>query len=407
MDELSNTKKKYVNRYVAGFATVMVVMMFIAGYVVGGSFNNNSSSGLSPSTINNLQQQIDTLKQQSTSEEYQNITYLYNNVSLAQIYDNTRESVVVVYGIVNSYSFFGPTSSEVQGSGFVYDYNNQMVIITNKHVVADAANITVTFSNGDSYPATVIGADAYSDLAVLSVQASADEFHPIEIISSNELEVGDPVIAIGSPFGLSGTLTTGVVSQLGRTIQDSTAGNFPIANIIQTSVPINPGNSGGPLLNYHGEVIGITTAIIQDSNGLGFAIPSETLLREIPALITTGSYNQHAWLGVSGVDMKYSTAHEMGVNVTYGWLLTQVTRGGAADNAGLKGGTDQVDINGEWVTIGGDIIIAVDGTRIVNGDSFMSYIDEHTVPNQTITLTVVRNHQTFDIPVVLGQRPAN
>lgn len=407
MDELSNTKKKYVNRYVAGFATVMVVMMFIAGYVVGGSFNSNSSSGLSPSTINNLQQQIDTLKQQSTSEEYQNITYLYNNVSLAQIYDNTRESVVVVYGIVNSYSFFGPTSSEVQGSGFVYDYNNQMVIITNKHVVADAANITVTFSNGDSYPATVIGADAYSDLAVLSVQASADEFHPIEIISSNELEVGDPVIAIGSPFGLSGTLTTGVVSQLGRTIQDSTAGNFPIANIIQTSVPINPGNSGGPLLNYHGEVIGITTAIIQDSNGLGFAIPSETLLREIPALITTGSYNQHAWLGVSGVDMKYSTAHEMGVNVTYGWLLTQVTRGGAADNAGLKGGTDQVDINGEWITIGGDIIIAVDGTRIVNGDSFMSYIDEHTVPNQTITLTVVRNHQTFDIPVVLGQRPAN
>jgi S1-C subfamily serine protease len=406
MNELSNTKKSYVNRYVAGFATIMVVMMFIAGYVVGGSLNSNTSSGVSTSAINNLQQQIDTLKQQRTNEKYQNISYIYSNVSLAQIYDNTRASVVVVYGIVNSYSFFGPTSSEVQGSGFVYDNNNQMVIITNKHVVADAANVTVTFSNGDSYPATVIGADAYSDLAVLSAQAPSDEFHPIEIVSSNGLEVGDPVIAIGSPFGLSGTLTTGIVSQLGRTIQDSTAGNFPIANIIQTSVAINPGNSGGPLLNYQGEVVGITTAIIQNSNGLGFAIPSTTILREIPALITTGTYNQHAWLGISGTDMKYSIAHEMGVNVTYGWLLTQISHGGAADKAGLKGGTDQVNINGEWVTVGGDIIIGVDGTRIINGDSFMSYIDEHTVPDQTITLTVVRNHQTLDIPVVLGHRPA-
>ena len=405
MNELSNPKKNYLNRYVAGFATIMVVMMFIAGYVVGGSFNSNSSGGLSSTTINSLQQQIDTLKQQRTDEVYQNITYLYNNISLAQIYDNTRASVVVVYGIVNSYSFFGPTSSEVQGSGFVYDYNNQMVIITNKHVVADAADITVTFSNGDSYPANLIGSDAYSDLAVLSVQAPAEEFRPIEIVSSQGIQVGDPVIAIGSPLGLSGTLTTGVVSQLGRTIQDSTAGNYPIANIIQTSVPINPGNSGGPLLNYHGEVIGITTAIIQNSNGLGFAIPSTTILRELPALISTGAYTQHAWLGVSGTDMKYSTAHEMGVNVTYGWLLTQITRGGAADIAGLKGGTDHVAISGEWVVIGGDIIIAVDGTRIINGDAFMSYIDEHTLPNQTITVTIVRNHQTLDIPVILGQRP--
>ena len=170
-------------------------------------------------------------------------------------------------------------------------------------------------------------------------------------------------------------------------------------------MPINPGNSGGPLLNYHGEVIGITTAIIQNSNSLGFAIPSTTLLRELPTLISTGTYNLHASLGVSGTDMKYSTAREMGVNVTYGWLLTQITRGGAADKAGLKGGTDQVSINGEWVIVGGDIIIAVDGTRIINGDAFMSYIDEHTVPNQTITLTIIRNHQTLDISVILGQRP--
>lgn len=406
MNELSTTKKKYINRYIAGIATIMIVMMFIIGYVVGGSLGNTTiSSGVSSTTNDNLQQQIDALKQQPTSEANQTITYLYDNVSLAQLYDNVKNSVVVVYGVVNSYSFFGAMSSEVQGSGFVYDYNNQMVIITNKHVVADASNITVTFSNGDSYPATVIGSDAYSDLAVLSIQAPTTEFSPIKIVSSSSLSVGDPVIAIGSPFGLGGTLTTGIVSQLGRTIQDSTAGNFPIADIIQTSVPINPGNSGGPLLNDNGQVIGITTAIIQNSNGLGFAIPSTTILREIPALVTTGNYSQHAWLGISGVDMMYSIAKELGVNVTYGWLIAQVTQGGAADKAGLKGGTQQVSINGEGIVTGGDIIIAVDGTRVIDGDTLMSYLEEHATPNQTITLKIVRNHQVLDIPVVLGQRP--
>jgi S1-C subfamily serine protease len=313
--------------------------------------------------------------------------------------------VVVITGLIEQYSFFGMQYSTVQGSGFVYEYDNQMVIITNKHVVDDATNITVTFSNGDGYPATVIGSDAYSDLAILSLQAPSTEFHPLEIVSSSSLEVGDPVVAIGSPFGLGGTMTNGIISQLGRTIQDSVAGNFPIANIIQTSVPINPGNSGGPLLNYQGEVVGITTAIIQNSNGLGFAIPSNTILREIGSLVTTGTYTQHSWLGIAGDDMTYAIAHAMGVNVTYGWLITQVTNGGAADNAGLTGGNQQVRMNDEWVVIGGDIIIAIDGTRIINGDTLMSYLEEHTVPHQTINFTIVRNHQILTIPIELGQRP--
>ncbi len=168
----------------------------------------------------------------------------------------------MITGYVLQYSFFGRQYSGVQGSGFVYEYDNDMVVITNKHVVNEAENITVTFSNGNGYPATVIGSDAYSDLAVLSVDAPLEEFQPLEITSSSTLEVGDPVVAIGSPFGLGGTMTTGIISQLGRTIQDSVAGNFPIANIIQTSAAINPGNSGGPLLNYQGKVVGITTAII-------------------------------------------------------------------------------------------------------------------------------------------------
>jgi S1-C subfamily serine protease len=281
-----------------------------------------------------------------------------------------------------------------------------MVVITNKHVVNDAENVTVTFSNGNGYPATVIGSDAYSDLAVLSVEAPTGEFQPLTIISSSTLEVGDPVVAIGSPFGLGGTMTTGIISQLGRTIQDSVAGNFPIANIIQTSAAINPGNSGGPLLNYQGEVVGITTAIIQNSNGLGFAVPSNTILREIESLIMTGSYDQHPWVGISGTDMTYAIAQTLGVDVTYGWLITQVTDGGAAAQAGLQGGNEQVQVIDEWVIIGGDIIIAVDGTRIINGDTFMSYLEEHTTPNQTITMTILRNAQIHDIPVVLKQRPS-
>lgn len=160
------------------------------------------------------------------------------------------------------------------------------------------------------------------------------------------------------------------------------------------------------MLNYQGEVIGITTAIIEDSNGLGFAIPSNTILREIESLIKTGSYTQHSWLGISGADMSYSIAQAMKVDVTYGWLITQITSGGAADKAGLNGGDQQVRINGERVTIGGDLIIAVDGTRVINGDSLMSYLEEYTKPNQIITVTIVRGDQTLDVPVELGTRPA-
>ena len=403
MYEIEPPKRKWKNGYIAGFIALAIVAMFIVGYIAGGSLNSSATT----STNNTIQQQVGNPSSETTNEEIHNITYYYNTTNLAQLYDSARDSVVVITGVISQYSFFGMQYSTVQGSGFVYEYQNNMVVITNKHVVNSATNITVTFSNGDGYPATVIGSDAYSDLAVLSVQAPSSEYTPLEIVSSSTLQVGDPVVAIGSPFGLGGTMTTGIISQLGRTIQDSVAGNFPIANIIQTSVPINPGNSGGPLMNYEGEVIGITTAIIQNSNGLGFAIPSNTILKEIDSLINQGTYTQHSWLGISGDDMGYALAHAMGVNVTYGWLITQVTNGGAADNAGLQGGNQQVRVGDQWVVIGGDILIAVDGTRVINGDTFMSYLEENTVPHQIINLTIIRNHQSLTIPVELGQRPAN
>jgi len=394
-------KKKKNGTILTILIVIFIVATFLAGYLVGGSLSEKMAS----TEINELQHQIGILQNKHDNEEFQNITYIYDDVSLSELYEEVRDSIVVINGFVPYYSFFGTQYAKTQGSGFVYEFDDEMVIITNNHVVNDATDLIVTFSNGNAYPAIIIGSDAYSDLAVLSVQAPIEEFKPLEIVSSSTLEVGDPVIAIGSPFGLGGTMTTEIISQLGRTIEESLTGNFPIANIIQTSVPINPGNSGGPLLNYQGEIVGITTAIIKDSNGLGFVIPSNTILREIESLIKTGSYDQHPWLGISGVEMTYSIAQKMEVNVTYGWLIAQITKGGAADKAGLQGGDQQVRINEDWVIIGGDIIIAVDGTRIINGDTLMSYLEEYTSPNQIIMVTIIRDNQLLDIPVELDTRP--
>jgi S1-C subfamily serine protease len=203
------------------------------------------------------------------------------------------------------------------------------------------------------------------------------------------LRVGEPVIAIGNPYGLVGSLTTGVVSAVGRSITEETAGGFAIANIIQTSAPINPGNSGGPLLNSAGKVVGITAAIVSYSQGLGFAIPSNTILREISALITTGTYSGHSYLGASGQDMSYDTAKEIGASVTYGWRIATVTAGGPSDG--------RLNVN--------DIIIAMNGTLIKNNDDLASYLEEKTLPTEHLVLTVVRGNSTIDVDVILGTRP--
>jgi len=337
---------------------------------------------------------------------YQNGTYIIGeNASLAPLYAEVQDSVVVIRGITVQYDLFNRAYySQVQGSGFVYNFTGQMVVITNYHVVQDVQNITVTFLDGNSYAAEVLGSDPYADLAVLSTNASQSEYKPLEIVSSSTLEVGDAVIAVGGPYGLAGSMTTGIVSALGRTITDDTS-NYPIANVIQTSTPINPGNSGGPLLNYEGQVVGITTAIVSDSQGLGFAIPSSAILREIESLVTKGAYNNHPWLGASGTDMTYQIAKAMDVNVTYGWLIAQVSNGGPADDAGIQGGNQQTTVGGQSVIIGGDIIIALSGTRIKGTDDLSTFMEEHTLPGQTINVAIVRNGQDMTVQLTVGTRP--
>jgi S1-C subfamily serine protease len=204
-------------------------------------------------------------------------------------------------------------------------------------------------------------------------------------------------------------MTSGIVSALGRSVTVDWS-SYVIADCIQTSAAINPGNSGGPLINYQGDVVGITSYGAVDpstgelAQGIGLAIPSSTILREIRSLVVNGSYNDHPALGASGTDMNFYIAKAMGINVTYGWLITQVTNGGAAGKAGLRAGTTQTIIDGTSVTIGGDIIIAINGTRIKGIDDLSTYLEEHTLPNQTVRVQIVRNGQTMDVDVTLGTR---
>ncbi len=374
------------NSYQHHTSTSFFVLLFAAGLLVGGiavfyiTFEQLNSLN---DQIGVLQSQVSVLTGGGSNFTSENVTVYQNSTALVGIYSDVRDSVVLVQGTVSN--------SGVQGSGFVYGFQNSYYVITNYHVVQDTTGLSVTFSDGNGYAATVLGTDPYADLAVVSLTgAPASEFKPIQIVSSSTLSVGDQVIAIGNPYGLVGSLTTGVVSAVGRTITEDTAGGFSIANIIQTSTPINPGNSGGPLLNVLGKVVGITTAIVSDSQGLGFAIPSNTILREISALISTGSYRGHSYLGVTGNDMDFTTAQEIGSSVTYGWRLATIVSGGPSD------GHLQVD----------DIIISMNSTKIRNNDDLASYLEEHTLPSDSLAITVVRGSNTQTVTMVLGIRPA-
>jgi S1-C subfamily serine protease len=322
------------------------------------------------------------------------------NVSLSELYEHVMDSVVLIRGYVES----SGETAEATGSGFIYNYSGQMVIATNFHVVQEATGITATFRNGHSYPVTVLGSDVYADLAILSAEAPLEEFNPLSIVSSRLLHVGDLVIAVGNPYGLTGTMTTGIVSQLGRTITDPLVTGFPIAQAIQISTPINPGNSGGPLLNSKGRVVGITTAVVTDSQGIGFAVPSDTILREVAFLAAGDSY-PHPYVGVKGMDMRYELAQAMGTDTTYGWLILEVFSYSPAEDAGLSGSTYETYVYGQKVALGGDIILAINGVDTTNGDAVSSYLEDNTLPGQTVVLTVEREGSKMLQELVLGIRP--
>jgi len=328
-------------------------------------------------------------------------------IDAARIYDNSNRSVVTIQGwqVTTVNTFFGPQTAlaSILGSGFAIDYSNSDYIVTNFHVVDGIINATVTFWNGEAYPAKVIGSDAYSDIAVIATQTSSIEFYPVEFAPSSYLAVGQPVVAIGNPFGLSGSVTLGIVSQLGRTLQyQSSGGGFTIADVVQFSAPINPGNSGGPLLDTNGMVVGMTTAVESGSQGVGFAIPSDTILRELPSLVSSGKYDQHPYIGFQGVDMNYQLSQVVGTNVTYGVLIEKASPGGPADKAHLRSGQQTVTIEGQQYIVGGDIIVSVNGSRIVNYDALSTYLERYTLPGQTVRVGVIRSGAYLEVQVTLG-----
>lgn len=296
------------------------------------------------------------------------------------------------------------------GSGFVYSTDGY--IVTNAHVVQDALRISVNFSDGITLPATVVGADSDSDVAVLKVDSTKVKLQPLNIGDSDKLIIGERAIAIGNPFGLSGSMTTGIVSALNRRLTARPSGNavYSIPQVIQTDAAVNPGNSGGPLLNNKAEVIGVTTAIesqVRQSSGVSFAISSNLVKHVADILIKNGKIS-HSYLGISGSSLTVDTKDLMKLDPGFkGALVDEVTPGGPADQAGLQASTQKKTLDGDTqpTTYGGDIIVAIDDIPVNYFEDLLGYLFVKTVPGQTVKLTVYRNGEKVDLQVKLGARP--
>jgi S1-C subfamily serine protease len=337
-----------------------------------------------------------------------------HSYSLTDIFKQVQNSVVQITSKGNGMQIIingnPPVDQQSRlGSGFVYDQQGH--IISNSHVVSGAKTVDVTFVDGNTYTANVIGNDPSSDVAVLQITdnnySSAEKSGvPLAIANSSKLQVGEQIIAIGNPFGLSDTMTTGIVSQIGRLLPNQDTG-FSIPNGIQTDAAINPGNSGGPLLNMQGQVVGMNTAILSGTggfSGLGFAIPSNIIIRIVPTLIQKGSYD-HPWLGISGGSMTADVAQSTGLPINYkGVVVSSIQSGSPAEKAGLKGTTR--DIIGPNTHIG-DIITAIDGRTVKRIDDIINYIEMHKSVGSNVKLTINRNGQTKDLNAVLQARPSS
>jgi 2-alkenal reductase len=300
------------------------------------------------------------------------------------------------------------------GSGFVFDSNGH--VVTNQHVVDGSSEVEVAFTTGYKTYGTVIGSDADADVAVVKVDAPADQIFPLAIGDSSQLQVGQSVVAIGNPFGLNGTMTVGIVSGLGRTQfahASPDGGFYSTADIIQTDAAINPGNSGGPLFNMNGEVVGVNQSIRTENideitgnavnSGVGFSISINLVKRVAEALIRDGSY-KYPYLGISSRDeLTLAEIEALGLSTYTGAYVSSVTEGGPADQAGIIGGNTPTSL--PEVNAGGDVIVAIDGRPVATFDQMLSYLITNKSPGDTVVLTVLRGGQSLDVPVVLGERP--
>jgi serine protease Do len=459
------------------FSLLLMFVLFLL--VVSTTYYEMYSKPVDAQILNNSQSSNDAFNINETTARSTNNTLdigsnnTVQDLTLPELFERAEKSVVQVTttsGAVEPGSFRSGI-----GSGFVYNDNG--LIVTNYHVIApsvllsselvqgeanDGVDINVAFEDGTIYQATLVGADRFSDIAVIDIPEDArDRLVPLPIGNSSELRVGQQVVAIGNPFGLSGSMTEGIVSGLGRLIPSSEEeqlppfpdgtplpppqdpfnpeaplqppldevppstppgdpndelmeaqrrGSFSIPDIIQTDAPINPGNSGGPLLDLRGEVIGMNTAIFSstgESAGVGFAIPSNTVKKVVPALISSGAY-QHPWLGISGTDITPEIAEALGLSEAKGFLVTDITSESPADKAGIRGGYKIDNINGREIALGGDIIVAIDNNTVRKIDDILSYLEREKTVGDPVQLTVLRDgniEQT--LPTILAARPGS
>jgi serine protease Do len=460
----------------SSFGLLSIFVLFLL--VVSTTQNEIYSRPVDAQTLNGSQASngVINANETATSSANNSLDIGSNNtvqdLTLPELFERAEKSVVQVT-TTSGAEEPGSFRSGI-GSGFVY--NNDGLIITNYHVIApsvrqsnelvqgetnDGVDINVAFQDGTIYQATLLGADRFSDIAVIDIPEEArDRLVPLPIGNSSELRVGQQVVAIGNPFGLSGSMTEGIVSGLGRLIPSSEEeqlppfpdgtplppqdpsnpeapqlppldevppslppdnpddelmdaqrrGSFSIPDIIQTDAPINPGNSGGPLLDLRGEVIGMNTAIFSstgESAGVGFAIPSNTLKKVVPALISSGVY-QHPWLGISGTDITPEIAEALGLSEAKGFLVTDITSESPADKAGIRGGYKIDNINGREIALGGDIIVAIDNNTVRKIDDILSYLEREKSVGDQVQLTVLRDGNIEQIlPTILAARPGS
>ncbi len=321
------------------------------------------------------------------------------NLSLIEIFEKSEPGVVRV----NVQRTDQSNGTSGVGSGFVFDKKGH--IITNSHVVKDAKKVVVTFLDGRSYNAEIIGFDEFTDIGVIKVSADLSLLQPLSLGDSANLKVGESIAAIGNPFGLSGSMTSGIVSQLGRLLPSGLG--YSIPDMIQTDAAINPGNSGGPLLNMRGEIVGINTAIQSTTGeftGVGFAVPSQTIAKIVPNLIENGKYH-HPWIGISGRDIDPDLAKVLNLNDTVGFLVITVVENSPAAKAGMHGSDETVQVEEVHYLVGGDIILSVDGKQVRKIDDILIYLQRAKSVGDEMVLEILRDGKTTNITITLEERP--
>ena len=375
----------------ATVGSISVFIIFSILFIIPAESNETSIQNQIDENELQIQNQIDEINNLILQES--------KTLSLMEIFEKAEPGVVRVNTLRNQ------TINETGGvgSGFVFDKMGH--IITNAHVVEGSTKTIVTFLDGRSYNAEIIGVDEYTDIGVIKVNADLKLLQPLSLGDSSNLNVGEPIAAIGNPFGLSGSMTSGIVSQMGRLLPSGSG--YSIPDVIQTDAAINPGNSGGPLLNMRGNIVGINTAIQSTTGeftGVGFAIPSQTVAKIVPILIDEGEY-KHPWIGISGRDIDPDTANVLGLKDALGFLIITVVENSPAADAGLIGSDKTIEVDGKEYSIGGDVIVAVDGMDVRKIDDILVHLQRVKTVGDEMNLEILRDGRTTNVTIILQERP--